>query len=91
MPLSRQQVNRFEVDFFWPDLGLVVETDGLRYHHCDAAKRIPTLNTAEWAKDPMRRLGSRRSRNGLEKGATLVLAEDLAHGAADLADRGVGR
>jgi hypothetical protein len=25
-------VNGFEVDFFWPDLGLVVETDGLRYH-----------------------------------------------------------
>jgi very-short-patch-repair endonuclease len=32
MPLSKQRVNRFEVDFFWPDLGLVVETDGLRYH-----------------------------------------------------------
>jgi very-short-patch-repair endonuclease len=31
-PLSKQIVNRFEVDFFWPDLGLVVETDGLRYH-----------------------------------------------------------
>jgi very-short-patch-repair endonuclease len=25
-------VNGYEVDFFWPDLGLVVETDGLRYH-----------------------------------------------------------
>lgn len=25
-------VNRFEVDFYWPNLGLVVETDGLRYH-----------------------------------------------------------
>jgi very-short-patch-repair endonuclease len=25
-------VNGFEVDFFFPDLGLVVETDGLRYH-----------------------------------------------------------
>jgi very-short-patch-repair endonuclease len=25
-------VNGFEVDFFWPDLGLVIETDGLRYH-----------------------------------------------------------
>jgi hypothetical protein len=31
-PLSKQPVNGFEVDFFWPDLGLVVETDGLRYH-----------------------------------------------------------
>jgi very-short-patch-repair endonuclease/predicted transcriptional regulator of viral defense system len=31
-PLTRQQVNGFRVDFFWPDLGLVVETDGLRHH-----------------------------------------------------------
>ncbi len=31
-PLSKQSVNGFEVDFLWPDLGLVVETDGLRYH-----------------------------------------------------------
>ena len=31
-PLTKQWVNGFEVDFFWPDLGLVVETDGLRYH-----------------------------------------------------------
>jgi very-short-patch-repair endonuclease len=26
------RVNGFKVDFFWPELGLVVETDGLRYH-----------------------------------------------------------
>jgi very-short-patch-repair endonuclease len=25
-------LNGFRVDFFWPELGLVVETDGLRYH-----------------------------------------------------------
>ena len=31
-PLSKQLVNGFEVDFYWPDLDLVVETDGLRYH-----------------------------------------------------------
>ena len=31
-PQTKQMVNDFEVDFFWPDLGLVVETDGLRYH-----------------------------------------------------------
>jgi very-short-patch-repair endonuclease len=32
LPLTKQIVNGFEVDFFWPELGLVVETDGLRYH-----------------------------------------------------------
>jgi very-short-patch-repair endonuclease len=31
-PLTQAQVNGFRVDFHWPDLGLVVETDGLRYH-----------------------------------------------------------
>jgi len=31
-PLSKQIVNGWEVDFYWPDLDLVIETDGLRYH-----------------------------------------------------------
>jgi very-short-patch-repair endonuclease len=29
-------VNGFKVDFYWPELGLVVETDGLRYHRTPA-------------------------------------------------------
>lgn len=32
LPLTKEMVNGWEVDFYWPDLGLVVETDGLRYH-----------------------------------------------------------
>lgn len=36
LPLTKQWVNGFEVDFFWPDLGFVVETDGLRYHRTPA-------------------------------------------------------
>jgi very-short-patch-repair endonuclease len=32
VPETGAWVNGFKVDFFWPDLGLVVETDGLRYH-----------------------------------------------------------
>jgi predicted transcriptional regulator of viral defense system len=31
-PLTKQMINGFEVDFYWPELGLVIETDGLRYH-----------------------------------------------------------
>lgn len=38
IPLSKQRVNKFEVDFFWPALGLVVETDGLRYHRTPSAQ-----------------------------------------------------
>jgi very-short-patch-repair endonuclease len=29
-------VSGFRVDFHWPELGLVVETDGLRYHRTPA-------------------------------------------------------
>ncbi|HET8862412.1 MAG TPA: DUF559 domain-containing protein [Solirubrobacterales bacterium] len=32
IPLTQQRLNGFRVDFVWPDLKLVVETDGLRYH-----------------------------------------------------------
>jgi very-short-patch-repair endonuclease len=31
-PLTQQRLNGFRVDFYWPELGLVIETDGLRYH-----------------------------------------------------------
>jgi very-short-patch-repair endonuclease len=43
-PQTGVRVNGFKVDFFWPKLGLVVETDGLRYH------RTP----AQQAKDQLR-------------------------------------
>jgi very-short-patch-repair endonuclease len=36
LPLTKQWVNGFEVDFYWPDLALVVETDGLQYHRTPA-------------------------------------------------------
>jgi very-short-patch-repair endonuclease len=35
-PQTGQYVNGFKVDFLWPDLGLVVETDGLTYHRTPA-------------------------------------------------------
>jgi very-short-patch-repair endonuclease len=35
-PLSRLRLNGFRVDFQWPELGLVVECDGLRYHRTPA-------------------------------------------------------
>ncbi len=36
VPLTGHRLNGFLVDFFWPELGLVVETDGLRYHRTPA-------------------------------------------------------
>jgi hypothetical protein len=42
-PLTKQLINKFEVDFFWPDLGLVVETDGWRYHRTPSAQTRDAL------------------------------------------------
>jgi very-short-patch-repair endonuclease len=36
LPRTGEWLNGFRVDFYWPDLGLVVETDGLRYHRTPA-------------------------------------------------------
>ncbi len=44
-PHTRCWVNGFRVDFHWPDLGLVVETDGLRYH------RTPTEQARDRRRD----------------------------------------
>ena len=38
LPLTEEIVNGYEVDFFWPELRLVVETDGLRYHRTPSAQ-----------------------------------------------------
>jgi len=43
--LTKAWVNDFEVDFFWPALELVVETDGLRYH------RTPSEQTRDHQRD----------------------------------------
>jgi hypothetical protein len=42
-PLTKVEVDDFEVDFFWPHLGLVVETDGWRYHRTPAAQTRDAL------------------------------------------------
>jgi hypothetical protein len=36
LPLTKHMLLGFEADFLFPDLGLVVETDGLRYHRTPA-------------------------------------------------------
>lgn len=45
VPLTKEIVNEFEVDFYWPDLGLVVETDGWRYHRTPAAQTRDALRS----------------------------------------------
>ncbi len=36
MPVTGKRLNGFKVNFYWPHIGLVVETDGLRYHRTPA-------------------------------------------------------
>jgi very-short-patch-repair endonuclease len=36
LPLTQVYVNGYKVDFYWPELRLVVETDGLTYHRTPA-------------------------------------------------------
>jgi hypothetical protein len=43
VPLTKLMLDRFEVDFFWPDLNLVVETDGWRYHRTPSAQTRDAL------------------------------------------------
>jgi Transcriptional regulator, AbiEi antitoxin/Protein of unknown function (DUF559) len=45
VPMTGVRLNGYKVDFYWPDLGLVVETDGLRYH------RTPTQQARDRLRD----------------------------------------
>lgn len=44
-PLTGASVAGYRSDFYWPELGLVVETDGLRYH------RTPTQQGKDHERD----------------------------------------
>jgi very-short-patch-repair endonuclease len=44
-PRTQHHISGFRVDFFWPELGLVVETDGGSYH------RTPAQQTADRVRD----------------------------------------
>jgi very-short-patch-repair endonuclease/predicted transcriptional regulator of viral defense system len=39
VPETKAWVNGYEVDFYWADLGIVVEADGLRYHRTASQQR----------------------------------------------------
>lgn len=39
-PQTQVELHGFRVDFYWPELGLVVETDGLTYHRTAAQQAV---------------------------------------------------
>lgn len=80
-PLSKHSVNGFEVDFFWPELGLVVETDGLRYHRTPSAQKRDAVRDRTHVlagMAPLRfthyeiRYEPRRVRRDLTRAATMI-------------------
>jgi len=40
LPDTQRRLGRYRVDFFWPDLGFVVETDSLRHHRTAAEQNV---------------------------------------------------
>jgi len=40
VPATQRRLGRYRVDFFWPDLGFVVETDSLRHHRTAAEQTV---------------------------------------------------
>ena len=56
LPLTKQWVNGFEVDFYWPELRFVVETDGLQYHRTPAEQARDRLRDQAHTAAGMRNL-----------------------------------
>ncbi len=64
LPQTQALVNGYRVDFYWPNLGLVVETDGWRYHRTageqtsdhrrDQAHTTSGLTTVRFAESQIR-------------------------------------
>ena len=46
-PLVNEPIGRWTLDFFWPEFGLVVETDGHAFHRTAAAQRRDALKDRE--------------------------------------------
>jgi very-short-patch-repair endonuclease len=55
-PTTQRRLGRYRVDFFWPDLGLVAETDSLRHHRTAAEQATDLARDQAHARNGMRTL-----------------------------------
>jgi very-short-patch-repair endonuclease len=55
-PTAQKQLGRYRVDFFWPELGFVVETDSLRHHRTAAEQTVDLARDQEHARAGLRSL-----------------------------------
>jgi very-short-patch-repair endonuclease len=65
-PLTSHHLDGFKVDFYWPELGLVVETDGLRYHRTPAQQARDRLRDQAHASAGLTPLRFTHAQVGLE-------------------------
>jgi very-short-patch-repair endonuclease len=49
LPITQRQLQGGRVDFYWPQLGLIVEADSLRYHRTPAQQRADRLRDQKHA------------------------------------------
>jgi hypothetical protein len=63
LPLTQEHVNGHRVDFYWPDLGLVVEADSLRYHRTAARQAADAAAIRTTPPPASRRCASRTPRS----------------------------
>ena len=54
--MTKHVVNDYQVDFYWHSLGLVAETDGLRYHRTAVAQRRDAIRDNEHVASGLTRL-----------------------------------
>ena len=78
LPLTGQVVSGFRVDFFWPDLGLVVETDGLRYHRTPAEQARDRVRDQAHAAAGLMPLRFTHAQVAAEPGRVQALLEAVA-------------
>jgi len=89
LPLTKEVVNGWEVDFFFPGLGLVIETDGLRYHRTpstqtrdaqrDRAHVLAGMTSLRFTHYEIRYEGSRVRDELARIAAALIAASDIDH------------
>jgi very-short-patch-repair endonuclease len=55
-PTTQQRLGRYRVDFFWPELGFVVEADSLRHHRTAAEQTVDLSRDQAHARRGLRSL-----------------------------------
>jgi very-short-patch-repair endonuclease len=78
-PRTQQWINGFKVDFWWPELGLVVETDGLRYHRTPAEQALDRVKDQTHAATGLTPLRFTRAQVRYEPAHVQAVLGDVAH------------